>query len=152
MQPGRNDKCATRPVVRWFKNGCCSAGCSALDNFKLKSFHIDHFKWKDAENSEEELVKIYEVSAPKWETIAASLGLEEAKINNIRSDYHQNVARVKAVFGEWLDNAAALPKADKYPLTWPGLIRLLKDSQLGTLAKKVETALCSSYNEVKGTL
>ena len=149
MQPGS----VGLPVVRWLKNECCSAGCSALNNLKLKSFHLDHFKWKETENSEEEQVKIYEESAPQWETIASSLGLEKAKIKNIQSDHHQDVvARVKAVFGVWLDNANALPKADKYPLSWSGLIRLLKDSQLGILANKVEKALLSPYNEVKGNL
>lgn len=132
----------------------CYVGCStsALDDLRLKSYHVDHFKWKDSENSEGELVKIYEESAQQWETIASSLGLEKAKIENIRSDCHQNVARVKAVFGEWLDNAVALPKAHKYLLSWPGLIQLLKDSQLGSLAEKVEKALLSPYNEVKGNL
>ena len=119
---------------------------------RLKSYHLDHFKWKATENSKEEQVKIYQDSAPQWETIASSLGLKKSEINNIRSDKRENVACVKAVFGVWLDNAIALPNADKYPLSWPGLIRLLEDSQHGSLAKEVEKALLSPFNDVKRNL
>ena len=131
---------------------CCYAGHHDLDSLEFKNFHLDHFMWKATGDSKEEHVRIYEESAPKWNTIAASLGLNDAKINNIQSDHHSNVDRVRAVYREWLDNTVGLPSADKYPLSWSGLIRLLGDSQLQNFAKTVEKALLSPYNVVKGNL
>lgn len=42
----------------------------------------------------------------------------------------------RAVLGNWLDN----PPAD-YPVTWPGLIELLEDSQLGQVVSELRKVL-----------
>ena len=84
--------------------------------------------------------------------IATKLGLGE-EIDNINGENHgKRDDCVTAVFGSWLRNASGMPHADKYPKSWEGLIRLLKDSDLTELANKVTEAIYSPENEVAKTL
>lgn len=117
----------------------------------MKHRYLHQFRWK-TQHGRVETVKIYERSTLKWEEIANTLVLDH-KIDIIKGDQRATAAdRVKAVFGEWLENAVQLPKHDKYPLTWDGLVQLLKDSGLGTFALEVDEALRSPCNEVRGNL
>ena len=119
----------------------------------MNNCYLNLIKWKATLDGEVEKVTIYDDSAPKWETIATRLGFQSAKIDSIRSDRQErNIDLVKAVYGEWLNNASELPHAKDYPLSWPGLIKLLDASELTELAKEVRNAVLSPYNQVRGTL
>ena len=112
---------------------------------------LDQFKWRNPEGN---IVKvtIYEDSATKWDKIASTLGIKRTRIDSIESDKPNTISRVKAVFGKWLDDARGLPNGDKYPRSWPGLVKLLEESGLSELAGELDTALRSPHNEVRGNL
>ena len=118
----------------------------------MNNCYLDLIKWKTTPDGKVMKVRIYEDSAPNWEKIATRLGLSPARIEIIKSDHlGKKIDCVKAVYGDWLNNASGLPYAKKYPLSWPGLIKLLQASELTELAKEVRNAVQSLYNEVKGT-
>ena len=95
---------------------------------------------------------IYDTAESKWDKIAEHLGLNPSRIKSIRQDHHDNHGRMTDVFTEWFENANQLPNHSKYPKKWSGLIRLLKDSDLGELAEDLRSALSAPYNDVKGNI
>lgn len=97
-------------------------------------------------------MQIYDESAHKWQKIGEQLGLEPGNLVSIRRNYYDDRERVRAVLGEWCDNANNLRNCQIYPKTWSGLIVLLSNSDLGTLATKVHSALSASKNSVHGNM
>ena len=95
---------------------------------------------------------IYDTAESKWNKIAEHLGLRPGKIKSIQRDHHDDHGRVTDAFSEWLDNANQLPNHKQYPMTWSGLIRLLRDSGLGQLAKDLGCALSAPVSNIKGNL
>ena len=95
---------------------------------------------------------IYDTAEGKWCKIAEYLGLNPNKVKSIRRDCHDDHERVTEVFFEWLNNANQLPNSRKYPKKWSGLIRLLKDSELGELAEDLWSALNAPLNSIKDNL
>ena len=93
------------------------------------------------ENRAKKVVKIYDESAYMWHQIGENLGIEGGVLTTIKRDGHDDRDRVVKVLGKWYDNANGLPHADEYPMTWKGLIKLLKNSDLNGLAEKVQKAL-----------
>lgn len=70
----------------------------------------------------------------KYEDIAATLGLEEWKMEVIkRKPFNERIDRV---FMHWVQNAGGLKRHDYYPYTWQGLANILKDSQLIEIRNK----------------
>ena len=93
------------------------------------------------ENGTKKEVRIYDESAHMWPQIGENLGIEGGVLTSIKRDGHDNRERVVKVLGKWYENANGLPHADEYPMTWKGLINLLKNSDLNRLAEKVRKAL-----------
>ena len=84
--------------------------------------------------------------------MAESLGLEPGEIESIQRNHYTDYERVTSVFRQWLENATNLPNKKKYPKKWSGLIRLLKDSDLVELSKKVKEVLSAPYSNVRGNI
>ena len=107
-------------------------------------------EWKEASDSDTVVkVTVYKTAEGKWDKIAELLDLNP---DSILQDRHDNHGRVTKVFREWLENANQLPNNKKYPLKWSGLIRLLRDSELGQLAEDLRCALAAPFSNVKGNL
>ena len=70
----------------------------------------------------------------QWRTIADVLGLDNAIIAQIELR-ELDADKIQEVFHVWFQNAAQLPRAHYYPLSWWGLNELLKDSDLSAVAK-----------------
>ena len=113
---------------------------------------MDLIRWEDDSGVTRQL-KIYKRTAHKWKVIAIRLGLQLGEIESIERNYNSNdFDRVTAVLKHWFDNATNLPNASRYPKSWPGLIQLLEDAELGEVAKELHTALSSARNDVKGNM
>ena len=93
------------------------------------------------ENGEVKVVRIYDNSAHGWHQIGENLGIEDGVLTSIGRDGHDDRERVVTVLGKWYDNARNLKYPDKYPMSWKGLVTLLENSNLTTLAGKVHKAL-----------
>ena len=91
-------------------------------------------------------------SAHQWQKIGEQLGLEHGRLLSIRRNYNDDRERVREVFGEWCDNANNLANCQMYPKTWSGLIVLLSNSDLGTLAIKVHSALSAPKSSIHGNM
>ena len=112
---------------------------------------VDLLKWEDENRVIREL-KIYSKIAHRWRQIATRLGFELGEIDSIEENHHRNHSRVTTVLSQWFDNAVNLPNASRYPKSWPGLINLLEDVELGEVAEELRTALSSPRNSVRGKL
>lgn len=123
---------------------------SDYDDYEVENRFLSRIEW--LEGSDKKTVKIYDESAHQWQKIGEQLGLEHGKLVSIRKNYHDDGERVRAVLGEWCDNANNLGNCHVYPKTWSGLIVLLSNSDLGTLAIKVNSALSASKSSVHGNM
>ena len=93
------------------------------------------------EDGQMKVVRIYDESSSMWQEIGAILGLDTGTLNGIKQDSNDNRGRVIRVLGKWHRNAHELPNAARYPMTWRGLIKLLKSCGLAKLADRVHRAL-----------
>ena len=109
-------------------------------------------EWKSRSSSKPIKVKVYNGVRAKWKTIAGLLGLEYNDIQGIDRRSADDNECVEKVFDIWLKNANSLPNKKRYPKKWSGLIRLLRDSDLGELAEDLEGALAAPYNDARGNL
>ena len=131
-------------------------GCIALIDFTdlpgVEHYFLDQIKWKNKNGDIKEL-KIYSKIAHKWSQIATRLGCDPGEIHSIQKNYpFDDHDRVTAVFRLWFDNAKNLPNACRYPKSWPGLINLLEDAELGEVVRELHTALLSPHNSVRGNV
>ena len=58
---------------------------------------------------------------------------------------------MRDVFGKWMENCDALPNHKRYPLTWDGLCRILKDSDSVMVMKQLREALDAEQSTLRGT-
>ena len=119
---------------------------SDYDDYEVKNQFLSRIEWK--EGGDTKIVRIYNESAHQWQKIGEQLGLEHGQLASIRRNYHEDYERVTEVLGKWCENAKNLGNSRLYPKTWSGLIALLNDSDLGTVASKVHTALSASKSSV----
>ena len=112
---------------------------------------VDLIKWKD-ETEKVHQLNIYSETAHMWSHIAQRLGLSHSRIESLWSDYRKTYDRLIAVLGEWFDNAAGLPNAHLYPLTWEGLVELLNDCKLSEIARKLSAAIDAPCSNIRGNL
>ena len=110
---------------------------------------LELIKWKDEDGVEKKL-RIYSEIAHKWRQIASLMGLEPGQISAIEHDRHETASCVTGVLQRWFEYAGQLPNAKDYPKSWRGLINLLKDAELGEIAKELKKALTSQTNSVRG--
>ena len=98
----------------------------------------------------EKKLRIYSEIAHKWRQIASLMGLKPGQISAIEHDRHETASCVTGVLQRWFEYAGQLPNAERYPKSWQGLINLLKDAELGEIAKELKKALTSQTNSVRG--
>ena len=123
-----------------------------IDLAGVEHYFLDQIKWEN-ENGDIKVLKIYSKIAHKWSQIATRLGFNLGEIHSIRKNYpFDDRDRVTAVLRLWFDNAKNLPNVSSYPKSWPGLIKLLEDAELGEVANELHTALLSPHNSVRGNL
>ena len=123
---------------------------SDYDDYEVENRFLSRIEWQ--EGSDKKRVQIYDESAHQWQKIGEQLGLEHGRLLSIRRNYNDDRERVREVFGEWCDNANNLANCQTYPKTWSGLIVLLSNSDLGTLAIKVHSALSAPKSSIHGNM
>ena len=123
-----------------------------FDRFEVKHHLVSRIEWIDSATGERKCVRVYKKAAWSWKDVAENLGLEPGEIKGIQRNNHDDDEKMSEVIRHWFDNANNLPNKKKYPKKWSGLIRLLNDSDLGELSKKVEEALSATYSNVRGNL
>ena len=106
-------------------------------NVDITNAYLGRMEW--IEDGQEKVVRIYNESKNMWRQIGENLGINDADLNGFEELVLDN--RVRKVLGKWQENACGLPHSDKYPKTWRGLLKLLKDSDLKELAENVHKAL-----------
>lgn len=113
---------------------------------------MDLIKWED-ENGAPQEIRVFSKVAHKWSLMASTLGFSPGEIDSIRRSHpNSDYDCVTTMLGQWFDDAVSLPYAQIYPKSWQGLIKLMEDSQVGEVAKELNTVLCSRRNSVKGNL
>ena len=123
-----------------------------FDRFEVKHHFVSRLEWKDLPLAEPKCVRVYNMAAWKWNLVADNLGLEPGEIESIRRNHFTDDERVIYVFRHWFNDANNLPSKERYPKKWSGLIRLLKDSDLGELSEEVHKALSAPYSDVRGNI
>ena len=86
------------------------------------------------EKGETKQLKIIKSISRKWETLATLLGIEEDPIRKKFMGEAEGCTR--QVLNDWMDQGAS-----GYPVTWRGLVKVLKDIPLRGVVKEVEAAL-----------
>ena len=84
-------------------------------------------------------VRVIKDGGSKWETIAMRLHFEGGMITQIFNEsqnYMQRACRI--TFTKWLEGMSGL----REPKTWGTVIEVLKEADLGQLAKDLETLTC----------
>ena len=119
-----------------------------FDHFDVEHRFVRQLEWKDSTSDELKKVRVYRTAASRWNSVAECLGLEPGEIQSIRQNHFSDDERVMDVFRCWFNSA----NKEKYPKKWSGLIRLLKDSELGELSDVVKTALSAPYSNVRCNL
>lgn len=73
--------------------------------------------------------------ASQWLAIGNLLGIESDVLESISDDQRKEEKRLKTVINKWFSNAGGMPNAERYPLSWQGLINLLEDCNKTEVAK-----------------
>ncbi len=97
-------------------------------------------KWTDSNNKTQRIRIITELS-PKWSDISDLLGFSTARIQQIRQDNSGVQDRCKEVMRLWLDSEDG---AYRYSTTWEGVIKLLEDIELSSLASDIREVVCQN--------
>ena len=123
-----------------------------FDEFDVKNHFVSWLEWSKSSTGESKCIRIYNKVEPKWNVVAECLGLEPGEIDGIKRNNYTDGERVTDVLHHWFDNANNLPNKGKYPKKWSGLIRLIKDSDLGQLADEIQQVLSAPCSNVRGNL
>lgn len=91
-----------------------------------------------------ERLSIFSELTPHWKKIAMLLDLNGAAILAIDSSGKLPDSCLVQVINEWETKGAP------YPYNWKGIYQLLCDSNIGRLAKKLETALNAEISNIRG--
>ena len=97
---------------------------------------ITLYKWTD-ENDKPKSLRILEEISSRWTEAGDLLGLSPARLEGIEVHRLRDARSCcRDVLNDWIqDNRGS------YPVSWEGLICLLKDMKLTVLAKDLENAL-----------
>jgi hypothetical protein len=78
-----------------------------------------------------------------WRGIGELIGLSVSTLRSIATDHRdKSLECCRAVLSHWLEN----PPTD-YPITWRGLIELLRDCKLGQVVSELQSVLSESSLE-----
>ena len=84
-------------------------------------------------------VKVVDMTASEWETVALRLFLKSHDISRIKRDHpQQSIQAATAVFSEWIQGKGRQPK------TWLTIIKALSEAGLETVARDLKHILGSS--------
>ena len=97
---------------------------------------ITSYKWTDRYDQPKSLRILDEISS-RWTEAGDLLGLSPARLEGIEEQRLRNARSCcRDVLHDWIqDNQGS------YPVSWEGLISLLKDMKLTVLANKLENSL-----------
>ena len=78
-----------------------------------------------------------------WRDIGELIGLSVPTLRNIATEHRDKPLECcRAVLCHWLENPPS-----EYPITWRGLIELLKDCKLGQVVSELKSVLSESNIE-----
>ncbi len=97
-------------------------------------------KWTDSNNKKQRIQIVSELS-PKWSDISDVLGFSSALTQQIELNYHRVQDRCKEVMRLWLSSEEG---SYRYSTTWEGLIELLEDIELSSLASDIRQVVCQN--------
>ena len=79
----------------------------------------------------------------KWREIGELIGLSVPILTGIGTEHRDNSLKCcRAVLDYWLENPPT-----EYPITWRGLIELLKDCKLGQVVSELQSVLSKTNLE-----
>lgn len=114
---------------------CLNIDRDSKDSIKMSYLSVLHYL--DQEDKEHTL-KIIKRIAADWEELALILGSDPKLIVSSYSGGKDIALRCcRDVLSEWFENNGA----DGYPLSWNGLIKVIRDMELSRMAAEIETAL-----------
>lgn len=114
---------------------CLNIDRDSKDSIKMSYLSVLHYL--DREDKEHTL-KIIKRIAADWEELALILGSDPKLIVSSYSGGKDIALRCcRDVLSEWFENNGA----DSYPLSWNGLIKVIRDMELIRVAAEIETAL-----------
>lgn len=82
--------------------------------------------------------KLTQLISSKWFNIGILLGLSADTLENYRQESKDNEQRILNVFNHWINDAGCPPD---YPMTWRGVLVLLRDIEMSTAAKELKESL-----------
>ena len=147
----RSDSQPTKsPVVA--EEGTCSSDDPECSGTATPSFTSPDEKWREEEPAEDELLLIKYKEAGgkgkkeyrllqniqmKWKDIGRRLGIGSAVLTGYESRHRGDIVeQCQEVFSHWR-NAGA----ENYPFTWNGVLKILRDVEMGKVADRLEKAL-----------
>ena len=93
-------------------------------------------RWTD-QNGEAHVIKIRDNISPKWIEVGDLLGLSSERLKGIDLQRRGDVSMcIRDVLVDWLHG-----NQGSYPTTWEGVVHLLEDMELSTLAQQLKIAL-----------
>ena len=93
-------------------------------------------KYKEADGKEKNYRLLQSIQT-KWKDIGRHLGIGSAVLNGYKSQHLGDIEeQCQEVFNHWR-NAGA----ENYPFTWNGVLKILRDVQMGMVAERLEKAL-----------
>ncbi len=105
-------------------------------------------KWTDSNNKKQRIQIISELS-PKWIDISDLLGFCPALTQQIELNYSRVQNHSKEVIRLWLSSEEG---AYRYSTTWEGLIELLEDIELPSLASEIQDVVCQTTTVLSKSL
>lgn len=101
-----------------------------------------HITYTDSKGKEQNFNLITNIQTD-CEELGTMLGIEQSTLNGFHSKYRGDMKIFcKAVLDIWIKR-----RQGKYPATWGGLVKALRDVQLGGIATKLEKALELFYQQ-----
>ena len=108
--------------------------CFPGPNFTLKVFIL--LKWTDQDGQIHSL-RLRNVLMPYWCDMGLLLGISMSKLDELLVNRSGDVRQCcRDVLHDWIQNGSS-----DYPATWGGLINLLHDIEISSVARSLELAL-----------
>ncbi len=94
-------------------------------------------KWTDSDKKKHKISVIDAISV-KWPKVSDLLGFPPDETKRIEMNYSAVEDRGREVISRWLQCKA---ETYEYPTTWGGLIELLEDLDMSTLAEEIQSVV-----------
>ena len=93
-------------------------------------------EWRSKQGKKEKF-RLKQLICHKWKGLGCLLEIPLPILLGWEKRYREDpMDSIDAVLSHWLENPT-----DYYPITWPGLYRLLKDAELSQVAEDLKLAL-----------